>query len=178
VSTALELRGIKKSFVAGIGSCRVSAQVLRGIDLTLRVGESVVIVGPRGTGKSTLKLCAAGLLTPDAGDRIWFGDRARPTAVRRVLYHTNRGDLAREGSCGEAHLHLVDLADADGCATVERWVEQRCERGDAVLVSSRDEVAARRLGSRVLAMGSGQLHALAPRSARVAEFVDRSFHRV
>lgn len=40
---------------------------LEGIDLTIRRGESVGIVGPTGGGKSTLLDCMLGLLTPTGG---------------------------------------------------------------------------------------------------------------
>ena len=41
--------------------------VLDGIDLEIHDGEMVAVVGPSGTGKSTLLRCAAGLLAPQAG---------------------------------------------------------------------------------------------------------------
>ena len=56
----LELRGISKSFG--------SNKVLDNLDLTVRRGESVAIIGPSGTGKSTILRIIAGLLAPDAGE--------------------------------------------------------------------------------------------------------------
>ena len=47
--------------------------VLDGIDLDIQDGERVVIIGPSGTGKSTLLRCLNFLYTPDAG-RITVGD--------------------------------------------------------------------------------------------------------
>ena len=55
----LTLHGIYKSFGA--------QPILRGIDLTVKDGEFVVLVGPSGCGKSTLLRTIAGLETPDAG---------------------------------------------------------------------------------------------------------------
>ena len=43
------------------------AEVLSGVDLSLRRGEVTVIVGPNGAGKSTLLAVLAGLRKPDAG---------------------------------------------------------------------------------------------------------------
>jgi cobalt/nickel transport system ATP-binding protein len=41
--------------------------VLRGADLTVRVGERIGLVGPIGSGKTTLLHLIVGLLKPDAG---------------------------------------------------------------------------------------------------------------
>ena len=39
-------------------------EILRGVDLTVAAGETVAIVGPSGSGKSSLISIAAGLETP------------------------------------------------------------------------------------------------------------------
>jgi phospholipid/cholesterol/gamma-HCH transport system ATP-binding protein len=73
----IRLVGVHKSF----GFKRV----LQGLDLTVRRGETFVVLGPSGTGKSvTLKLIV-GLLQPDRGE-IWVGDRRVDRAPSRVLY--------------------------------------------------------------------------------------------
>ena len=41
--------------------------MLRGVDLTIEVGDKVSLMGPSGCGKSTLLALIAGLLVPDAG---------------------------------------------------------------------------------------------------------------
>jgi len=41
--------------------------VLRGIDLQVETGESLVVIGGSGTGKSVLLKCVLGLVTPDGG---------------------------------------------------------------------------------------------------------------
>lgn len=61
----LEVRGLHKAF----GSKRV----LAGVDLTLAEGESLVVIGGSGTGKSVLIRCILGLDTPDAGTVLWRG---------------------------------------------------------------------------------------------------------
>ncbi|MCP3709873.1 ABC transporter ATP-binding protein [Paraburkholderia sp. CNPSo 3274] len=47
--------------------------VLRGVNLELRSGECVAIMGESGAGKSTLLNLAAGLDRPDAGDIVFDG---------------------------------------------------------------------------------------------------------
>jgi len=44
--------------------------VLKGVDLEIQDGESVVIIGGSGTGKSVLLKCVVGLLRPDDGSLI------------------------------------------------------------------------------------------------------------
>ncbi|HET9984175.1 MAG TPA: ATP-binding cassette domain-containing protein [Longimicrobiales bacterium] len=47
--------------------------VLRGIDLVVREGETLALLGPSGTGKSVLLKHVVGLLEPDAGDVLVDG---------------------------------------------------------------------------------------------------------
>lgn len=44
-----------------------SKRVLTGLDLEIAKGESVVVIGGSGTGKSVLIKCIQGLITPDSG---------------------------------------------------------------------------------------------------------------
>lgn len=55
----IRLEGITKSFG--------SLQVLRGIDLEIKKGEVVSIVGPSGAGKTTLLQIMGTLDMPDSG---------------------------------------------------------------------------------------------------------------
>jgi ABC-type sugar transport system ATPase subunit len=64
---ALELRGIVKSFG--------TIEALRGVDLQLRRGELLALVGDNGAGKSTLIKVLSGAVIPDAGDILVNGKR-------------------------------------------------------------------------------------------------------
>lgn len=55
----IELTNVHKAFG--------SNQVLRGLTLEVGVGESVVVIGGSGTGKSVMLKCILGLLEPDEG---------------------------------------------------------------------------------------------------------------
>jgi energy-coupling factor transport system ATP-binding protein len=59
-ASALELRGVWHEL-------RDGPAILRGVDLALRPGEAVVLMGRNGAGKSTLLRHAAGLLEPTRG---------------------------------------------------------------------------------------------------------------
>lgn len=167
--TALDIRGLVKRYTIGAGTCTARIEVLSGATLSLRAGEAAALVGDRGCGKSTLMLCAAGLLSHDAGDVRWFGDPSR-SATRRVIYHVTRVDLMRAGCIGEPNVHLVDLARDVSDIELALWVDARRSAGDAVLVACRDDGWARALGARVVRMKRGRLADVDPRPlVRVAE---------
>jgi lipoprotein-releasing system ATP-binding protein len=64
----LVARGIRKVFAGGDGQ---PLEVLRGLDMEVRRGEFVAIVGSSGAGKSTLLHLLGALDTPTGGD-IWL----------------------------------------------------------------------------------------------------------
>ncbi|MFP5042260.1 ABC transporter ATP-binding protein [Parasediminibacterium sp. JCM 36343] len=55
----IEIHGLKKSFNG--------KEVLKGIDLTLKKGENIVVIGKSGQGKSVTIQCIVGMITPDEG---------------------------------------------------------------------------------------------------------------
>jgi ATPase subunit of ABC transporter with duplicated ATPase domains len=65
----LKVKGVAKSFGDN--------QVLPGVDLTVRRGDRLVIMGPNGIGKSTLLKIVMGELEADAGEVQW-GYETRP----------------------------------------------------------------------------------------------------
>ncbi len=76
----IELRDVYKSFGP--------KKVLNGIDLTIKTGESVVVIGGSGTGKSVMLKSILGLLTPESGSIRVDGEeviRISGSARERVL---------------------------------------------------------------------------------------------
>ena len=64
---------------AGYGSVRV----LHGVSITANDGETVVLLGSNGNGKSTLIRCIAGLVKPDAGSIILKAEGRETNLVGR-----------------------------------------------------------------------------------------------
>lgn len=73
----LELRGVDVRYG--------SRPALRHVDLSVRSGEVVVLVGANGSGKTTLLHVAAGLRRPEAGEALVLGARAGSQAARRAI---------------------------------------------------------------------------------------------
>ena len=68
-TTGVKLTGLTKSFKSPQGP----VHAVRGIELTIEVGETVALLGPNGAGKSTTIDMVLGLLKPDAGTIELFG---------------------------------------------------------------------------------------------------------
>lgn len=70
----LELRSLRKSFFSGSPRSPRRVDGLLGADLDVDQGEILGIVGRESSGKTTLLLCAAGLLRRDGGTIRWHGE--------------------------------------------------------------------------------------------------------
>jgi putative ABC transport system ATP-binding protein len=66
----LRLNGIALTLPSSAGP----VEILRGVDLTVEAGEHLAVVGPSGSGKSSLIAIAAGLEQPTAGKVFLFGE--------------------------------------------------------------------------------------------------------
>jgi NitT/TauT family transport system ATP-binding protein len=81
---ALIARGVTKTFRSQSGA---DVPALTGLDLTVRRGELVVLIGPTGCGKTTLLNVLGGLERPDDGE-IRFAAESRPQrGVAYVFQH-------------------------------------------------------------------------------------------
>lgn len=62
----IELKGVKKRFGPKV--------VLDGVDLSIEPGQSLVVIGGSGTGKSVTIKCVLGILKPDEGEIFVDGE--------------------------------------------------------------------------------------------------------
>ena len=87
MNALLAARGVRKVFAGGDGQ---PLEVLRAIDMEVRRGEFVAIVGSSGAGKSTLLHLLGALDTPSSGD-IWLdGSRYADMDARGAADLRNR----------------------------------------------------------------------------------------
>ena len=115
----IRLRGVKKSFGEKV--------VLDGVDLDVAAGESVIIIGGSGTGKSVTLKCILGLLEPEEGtievdgeDATKLGGRERERVKQRraefgrarlAAKHSGRRQLGRNGLAEWESLFVSDFLE-------------------------------------------------------------------
>ncbi|MDR2997625.1 MAG: ATP-binding cassette domain-containing protein [Microbacterium sp.] len=69
----LEARGLTRTFSTGSRLRPTKVSAVAGVDLSLRSGEVLGVVGESGCGKSTLARMLVGLETPDGGTLVYRG---------------------------------------------------------------------------------------------------------
>lgn len=91
VAPLLKLSGVEKSFG--------SNHVLRGVDIDVAPGRSLVVLGGSGSGKSVMLKNALGLMTPDQG-KIEFGgaDVTHAQGKKREAMRARVGMLFQSGA--------------------------------------------------------------------------------
>jgi phospholipid/cholesterol/gamma-HCH transport system ATP-binding protein len=87
---AIALAGVHKAFDGN--------HVLRGVDLVVRAGESLTIIGGSGTGKSVLLRLIIGLVKPDAGQILLEGINIVPMRETELLRVRRRVGMVFQGS--------------------------------------------------------------------------------
>jgi ATPase subunit of ABC transporter with duplicated ATPase domains len=103
---ALRVKGLSKAFGDN--------QVLKRVDLNVRRGDRLAIIGPNGIGKSTLLKIAVGELPADSGETRW-------------------GHEVRVGYFAQDHSQSFEGRDI----TVESWLSAKCSGESVGTVRSR-----------------------------------------
>lgn len=177
------MRGLRKSFLAGVQGCHARANVLDGVDLDVRAGEILGVLGDVGSGKTTLLLCMAGLLRPDAGtikacgvappQLVAYVDGASPNGSR--LSPTQ--SLAR-ALAAAAPVLLLDGILGDLSTGSRAVLSELASRGMTIVAADRDRSRLEPLVERVITIRDGRVRSTMARSkgtahhaspARVAE---------
>jgi len=113
---AIAIQGLFKSFS--------SQRVLEGVDLQIRTGERVVIMGRSGGGKSVLLKLIIGLLKPDSGAVLVDGQDIVPMDERQLLVVRRKFGMLFQSS---ALFDSMTVAENVGFA-LER--ERTCSRAE------------------------------------------------
>lgn len=180
---ALDIRGLRKSFLAGVQGCHARANVLNGIDLDVRAGEILGVCGAVGSGKTTLLLCMAGLLRPDAGTVQVCG--VAPNGLVAYVDSASRHgsplsptQLLARALASATPVLLLDGLLGDLSTGSRSVLSELATRGMTIVAADRDRSRLEPLVERVVTIRDGRVRSTlspsktAPRhasSARVAE---------
>ncbi len=114
------MRGLHKSYGR--------SQALRGLDLQLRWGQTLTVLGANGSGKSTLIKTLATLTKPDAGEALVGGLSVRRSAhrIRRIIGVVTHDPLLYDDLTGAENLRF--FARLFALKQVERRIQSVAEQ--------------------------------------------------
>jgi ATP-binding cassette subfamily F protein 3 len=93
--------------LAGISRAFGGRTLFEGVDLELRAGDRIALVGANGVGKTTLLRIAAGLESPDTGERgCSRGERV--ALLRQEIDPARPGTVQAEAASAFAHLDALE----------------------------------------------------------------------
>ena len=79
----LEVRGLSAGYGPRGANGRPAKMIVEDIDLQLKRGQAIGVIGESGSGKTTLARAVAGLLAPCAGTMEFAGHELKPTLAQR-----------------------------------------------------------------------------------------------
>jgi ABC-2 type transport system ATP-binding protein len=132
MSSGIQLEGLAKSYRGPEGPVRA----VRGIDVSIAVGETVALLGPNGAGKSTTIDMLLGLARPDGGSVSVFGRSPRDAVDAGLVGGMlQTGDLIRDLSVRELvvvmaslYPHPLDVDDVISLTGLTKAAGQRTQK--------------------------------------------------
>jgi tungstate transport system ATP-binding protein len=112
IPTTLPIRFENVAFAAGATS------ILRGVTLAIAAGPPTILLGPNGSGKTSLLKLAMGLLPPSAG-RIVYAER-EDVARRRHAFVFQKPVMLRRTAARNIAFALKAAGRAPDAATIDR----------------------------------------------------------
>jgi len=129
--TGIELRGLEKAFATSAGT----VHAVRGVDVSIPIGETLALLGPNGAGKSTTIDMLLGLTVPDAGSVSLFGlEPAEAIRSGRVGAMLQTGGLLRDLTVrelvemmGSLHTEPLPVAEVLDIVGIEAIADRRTQ---------------------------------------------------
>lgn len=115
----VEVRNISKSYG--------STQAVRDLSFKAQEGRVFGLIGPNGAGKSTTIRMIMNILTPDAGEILFDGERMGEDHKNRVGYLPEERGLYRKVKLGEMLSYLLELKGVnrrEADKKIDPWLER------------------------------------------------------
>jgi simple sugar transport system ATP-binding protein len=152
----MELREVTKSFGA--------IQALTAVDMSVRAGEILGLLGDNGAGKSTLIKIMSGVFKPDAGELRWHGDplsMASPADARALGIETVFQHLALVDEMSIARNVFLAKELCRRVGPIHVMQHKRMERATALLLDEIGISSVRSPAQKVRSLSGGERQAIA-----------------
>jgi len=108
----LQVRNVSKRFVQQrmLSRKKFVVQSLEEIDLDLRQGATLAVLGRSGSGKSTLARCIAGFETPDSGEILLDGQKQWPRQKIQMIFQDAATSLNPRFTARQIIAEPLDIA--------------------------------------------------------------------